>query len=120
MPALLELGNGRARTDRRYAHTRAAKLEGDRFAEGEDECLGGIVNRHVRAGLKAGGRGDVENAAAASGDHGRQKECRQMDERGDIDLDHVELSLQVELVEITGQAKAGVVDQRVDANAFAA
>ena len=48
----------------------AFELPVHRFRQGQDEGLGGVVDRHVRPRLEGGGGGDVEHPAPAVQGHG--------------------------------------------------
>jgi len=104
----------RARTQAGDADSGPRDLLVQPLGKVEQERLGRVIDRHVRAGLEGGHRGDVEHAPAPALYHGGQEHASQRDHRGQVDLDHVELLVEVERKEAAAMPKSGVVDQHVD------
>ena len=80
----------------------------------QNKRLGGVINGHVRSSLERCCRRYIEHTARIAGQHAGKQQAREMDQRGDIGLNHVQLALGIELGVKTHQAEAGVVDQNVN------
>ena len=91
----------------------------ERLAEAQHIGLAGEIDRHARAGLKAGDRRDQHDLAPPARDHAGQYEVGQLGQRDDVDLQHLADPRRIDPVEPAQGAEPGVVDQDVDREAAA-
>ncbi len=112
--ALLELGVREAGAQRGDRHTGALQLLVHGFGERRHEGLRRAVRGVRRTGLETCERRHVEDATAAALDHRGRGRVGQPDECDDVQLDGAGLGVDVERVERTERAEAGVVDEQVD------
>ena len=96
------------------SYTSTAEFGRKRFGEGQHKSLGSVVRRHERPGLIASRRADVEHTATLPRDHAGQQPPREVNERGDVNRDLVQLFLRVELPEGAVAANPSVVNQPLD------
>src|SRR5439155_8329922 len=104
--ARLKLRRHRAGTKHGDAHASRFKLLMERFTEGDHISLAGVIDRHARAGQKAGGRGDIEYPAFSTFE-AVDKSQREVGERAHIQVYHGELRCAIELVGRSEQPEAG-------------
>ena len=114
MSSSLEFGGGYAGAERGDGDPGTAELFRKRFREREHIGFGCVVHRHERAGLESGGGGDVQYLSTPPSDHVWQKQTREMSQRGDVHLYHLELIVGFGLLKWTEIAEPGVIDQRAD------
>ena len=105
---------GGTRTQCGDRHAGRAGLGPQGLAERQHECLARPVHRLVRRGLERDRGRDVENPAAASGEHSGQERASQGDHGTDVDCHLVGLPVRVGLGKWAVAAKPGVVDQHLD------
>jgi hypothetical protein len=97
----------------------AVQFIGQCFGEREHIGFCRVVNRHERAGHEGGGGGDVHDASAATGEHGREKQPGEVRKGRDIEIDLAENIRFGDLGEFAEGSEAGVVDEDVYGNAVA-
>ena len=82
-------------------------LQGQR--ESVQICLGGAVGGIARHGEESGQGRDVDDRAAAPGDHSRQGGAGKPDGGDDVNLDHGQRFTHIDLGELVGLPQPGVV-----------
>ena len=88
-------------------------LFGNRIRKRHHERFGREIDRHTGAGHESGNRGDIDDAAGASGEHaGKVAQC-QIGDRTDIEIDHLELRRARKLGGLADQPEAGIVDDDI-------
>jgi len=107
-----ELGLGQARRDIGDAHAGALQVAAQVVGELLDEGLARAVDMPARIGPLAGHRADVDDAGALAGlDQRRQQRVGDVDQAGDVGVDHGVPVLQIDLLRgLRRQRQAGVVD----------
>src|ERR687892_522810 len=111
---LRELGPHRPRADGSDAHPRAAQLGPQGLAEREDEGFGGAVDRGPGQRLKGARRRDVDDAPPPELHHRADEATGQVDDRLDVDADHLEHPAPRAGREVRLVPEAGVVDEHLD------
>src|SRR5579875_2045817 len=111
---LAERRLGGAGAQRADVDAERADLRRERLAEKAVKGLGGRVGGHVRHGLEGRGGGDDHDVAAAALDHARQKQVRQVNDGGAVEIDHLAVPAWGAFFKFPKIAEAGVVDEDVD------
>ena len=81
--------------------------------------FGGVIDRHQRAGLKGGGGGDVQNAAATTLNKAGKKEAREVSEGTDIKANHLHLGRFVQFPEAADKAEPRIIDEHINGDSRA-
>ena len=115
---VVEFRGGRSRAKTADAHAVGLDLFGEAFGKEQIEAFRGSVDRNEGHGLKRGRGGHDEHIAAAAFDHRRKIKPREKNNGGAVHLDHVEEALRIEHVKLAVDAKAGVIDEKIDLNCF--
>src|SRR5258708_895689 len=68
-------------------------------------------------GLKAGSRGDVDDAFLLSLQHSRKKVVGELNDGFVVEAEHLQLPEKGKIAEFSAETKAGIVDEQVDLNA---
>jgi len=109
----MELALGEAGAEGLHDDARALELAGQGLGEREHEGLARRVHGEERHGLEGRRGHDVDHSAALALDHAGQEAARQLHHRARVEVDHREEPLPRQLVKATGEADAGVVDEKV-------
>jgi hypothetical protein len=109
--ALEETGRSWARTSRHYLYALLGEFVANGFTEVEDEGFCCSVGRHVGDRLKAGVRGNIDNATLASGSHCFAEEMRESDQRLYIHLNFSLLLLGIMGEKCTVQTESRIIDE---------
>src|SRR5688500_2174235 len=104
------------RAKRGHSHARIAQFFRERLRKAQDVSLGRVVDRHQRSGLERSGRRDVQYPTGSRAHHRRKKQLRQVSERADVDLDHLQLAGELGLGKLASETEASVVDEHLDWN----
>ena len=111
---LLPLGDHPAGRHRVDADAVGAELAGEALGQAEDAGLGGRVGRHVGVVDQIGGRGEVDDRAAAGSLHARRHRLRGEEMRAQIDRVVVVPELDGHVLDGMAVVEGGVVDQHGD------
>src|SRR4029079_16458519 len=88
---LAKLGVRRSRAETAHANSVRLQLLVKRLREGEDESLCREIDGHPWARLEGRGGGHVEDRARLSRDHLRSDDPADIDQRADVEVDHIAL-----------------------------
>ncbi|KIT81856.1 hypothetical protein QT20_00140, partial [Staphylococcus aureus] len=111
--AILELGRHRSRANHGDAHALRRQLTAQCFREREHIGLAGVVHGHAGSRQERGDRAEIEDTAAVA-DQLIGEAQRQVGQRADVDIDHVELVGAIACHREAEQAETGIVHQVFD------